>query len=139
MLTELFFISMASAISIASTYFILKNKSLIVSCIKTFSKIYHPSQSNITILPSGKSAKIVYQRYGNYYSLIVPYRRDLVSKMSGTQVWYQKGTERHEITQQSGIPYQINLEMLGADCIIIKKNGIEKILTSDQLISGDII
>ena len=139
MLTELFFISMASAISIVSTYFILKNKSLIVSCIKTFSKIYHPSQSNITILPSGKSAKISYQRYGNYYSLIVPYRRDLVSKMSGTQVWYQKGTERHEITQQSGIPYQINLEMLGADCIIIKKNGIEKILTSDQLISGDII
>lgn len=110
-------------------------KSFIVSSFKTISQIYHPPPASCTILKSGKCAKITYERYGTSYSTYVPYRRDLVSKMSGTQVWYQKDSERIEITQQPGIPYMFNFEMLDADFIIVKKNGVEKIFTSDKMLN----
>lgn len=100
-------------------------------------QIWFPKETTILLHTSGKSVRIGYHRCGKDYMIVAPYRRDLVSKMSGTQVWSQKGDERIEITQQPGIPYLVSANMMGADRIIVKRGGIEMVYVGDVVPNFD--
>lgn len=105
--------------------------------VKSLMEIWFPKQTTILLHTSGKSVRISYNRCGLDYMIVAPYRRDLVSKMSGSKVLSQKGTELIDITQQPGIPYLVSANMMGADCIIVKRSGCETVYKGDQIPSFD--
>lgn len=109
----------------------LVNWDLVKSSVVATREIYFPSKSGFST--TGGTAKIEYKRCGATYSVRVPYRRELVSKMAGSQVWCQRGADRIEITQQPGIPYQVTAQMLGGDYIVVRKAGTERIFRQDEV------
>lgn len=96
-------------------------------------QIWFPTKTTILLHTSGKSVKIGYHRCGLDYNIVAPYRRELVSKMAGSQVWCSKDDVLIDITQQPGIPYLISANMLDADYIVVKKGGLETRFTGDQI------
>ena len=79
-------------------------------------------ETDFKINETGKSAILKYSRYGKTYILNIPYKREFLTKMNNTKVFLVKNNQNIDITQQPGIPYMINAEMLGGDKILVYKH-----------------
>ena len=95
------------------------------------------SKSSVLINMNNKSAKISYTRMGKTHFIHVPYRRDLIPKMTSHEVYTEKQVNsdvvKEIITQQSGFPYLVSANMLGVDRIVVTKSGQKKIYIGDDI------
>ncbi len=79
---------------------------------------------------------INYTRGNENYSIRIPYSRRLSGKMSQYEVLAIYADHTENITQQSGIPYLITPQMLGADYFLVRylTNGREIKIEANDII-----
>lgn len=83
--------------------------------------------ASFTVNDTDQSASILYERMGQQYILMVPYKRKHVSTMTQFKVeLLRSGKPALDITQQPGIPYMVSAGDLGGHIIKItnEDNGV---------------
>ena len=84
-------------------------------------KVPPTSSSKFILNATGVSALITYNRDNESYMLNIPFKRDLIRKMSGSKAYLVKDDQQINITQQPGIAYNVTARELGGNKIIVRK------------------
>lgn len=95
-----------------------------------------PHTVSFTVNDTGKSACLEYERMSHKYTLLIPYRRDYVSKMAHFLAeLIRPGHLPLDITQQPGVPYLATAETLGGVNIRVtnRETGRHQVFLPSQM------
>lgn len=90
--------------------------------------------TSIQLFHNDTLARIKYSKYGKNYSIVVPYRNNIISRMLRFEAFLCVDDQQYNITHQPGIPYLYSPQQLGGDKIIFKyRDGTIKQFDHDQI------
>ena len=123
----LYFIILSSAIVIFLTVKFGFHKwimyKLMMWILAAFTKAIPTAKFSFKVNDTDISASVTYEHFGEKYIIFVPYNRSKIASMTQlTATLLRDNDENVNITQQPGIPYMVNADMLGGHTIRLTNN-----------------